>query len=385
LIDKYCLHIVLTLETLSIGGSTVLTYHRGSSDFEQLLRSLNIFSKHVDTIDSCEYTDLLHKIFRAGKSVFLIDRDIVDGEIIPVISGSTVKGVFRSVFEKMVLEKIIDCRKELLADTDLIEKIYSVVKHSSVFSDVFIKFMKEVLQDYFKDNVYKSIAKNVLASYLLAINPYTCLSTLSRLSCSFPQDIDRMRLFNEVNKLLINRDNVCGCLVVNGARHCLPINYACATCALFGIQGYLSIPRFRTFTINCYQPKIVTFNRVFAGKSFVIPFSMEVLGLDKPIEARGTIELVIDPKRIKDLVELTYLKYIRHSDNVLDKDIAMAIEGLITSKREDIADNIIHLYKTLFNKILGYLKDSGAKLGIGFGRRRKVGFGRLIDYKISVV
>ncbi len=389
MITEYSLNIVLTLEKLSIGGSTVLTFLNTASAHDDLLIFLNILKNYIDAIDMCEYTDLLNRISARAKNTLLIDRDIIDGKVVPVISGSTVKGVFRSAFEKMILEKIIDHRRNLLANASLVKEINNIITRDPAYRVLIAGLIRDILQHYTMDdenNPYKNIADNVLASYILAISPYTCLSTLTEFSCSFPQNTLRMKFFNELNKKLINNeDDVYGCIEDNGVRHCLPINYSCVTCSLFGVQGYLSIPRFRTFRINCSESKIVTFNRIFTKKQVVIPFNIEIL--DGPVKARGIIELVIDPRRVRDLLELSYLKYIRSDDKVLDKDIAKAVEVLVISahdrRYEDIVKNTIQLYKILFVKILRYLKDSGARLGIGFGRRRKIGFGRIIDYKID--
>ena len=374
-----------SVEFLSVGGSEIFSNVKTS--VWDVGRWIEEFRRVVGLQDAfCDYYDYLGAVLRARKKSFLaVERVVVDGRVEPAILGSSVKGVVRHAIDKLFLEQIVADRVKVLSlREDFVGEVKRLLK-SARYRGVYERVRKAVKGVLKVGDLDEDVVDRVITMYFLYVSPYSCLApSLDVLSCGLPLHVERLALFKKLNRLLVGQ-KVGGCVDVGGEIHCLPLDRLCVTCTLFGCSGVSSLVRFSTFRIasEC-QSALITFNRVFAGDRFVSPFTLEVLGFKQPVYVRGVVSVDVDPDRIKHLLSLSYALYARHSVSVggVTLNVAEHVEKLFScdGKTSCFVEVVESLYENVLRAAFEALKQGI----VGFGHRTRLGFGRVLDYTISV-
>lgn len=358
------------VEFLSVGGSELFSNIRTNTRdtknwIEQLRRAIGRDNAFKD------YYNYLKAVLKARKNSFLaVERVVVDGRVELVILGSSVKGVVRHAIDKLFLEQIVAGRAKVLGlREDIVREIRRLLRS-----------LRNV------GGLSEDVVDRVLPMYVLYMSPYTCLSpSLDVFSCSLPLPAEKLSLFKKLNKLLVSQKGVSGCVNVGDEVHCLPLDKLCVTCTLFGCNGLSSPVKFSMFRVAFEsQRALITFNRVFAGDRFVSPFTIEVLGFDKPVHVEGIVSVDASPDRMRQLLSLSYAAYARHGVSVgnVSLNVAEYVEKLFSCNSQ--SGCFVEVVESFYENVLRVAFEMLKQGIIGFGHRTRLGFGRVVDYTISV-
>ena len=370
---KY-ISVVLEIEPFIVGSSEVYS----NIDFIYFLASRR------DT-----YSNLFDRLKKLGKDspnsferyVYMDPMHKLD--LIPGMVGSGIKGFLRSVFTKVVLERVLYHRCGVLLDPKSL---------SEVVSGVEVKYLEAIgsLLSKFK-NMYKELgedkARTMLGMYLIYSSPFTCMFFQDDLGCSLPVSGTRLSAMEGVNRLIERRySSMLPYVSVGGARHYVPLNYMCVGCSLFGAPGFRSFLKFDKFRlVNEHDLNFFVFNRVKPNKVDV--FNFEVAGLDaKRARLCGVVRVVDDEPTFRALTALSYMGFLLSGDpfdtdvyrGVLGDDIYKSIVMLLDRKL-----SVGEFYERILRSLLEYAVARGDLVRLG--RRRSSGFGRVIGYSLEVI
>ncbi len=390
---KY-ISVVLEVEPFIVGSSEVYS----NIDFVYFLASRrNTYSHLFDRLK--KYIDDSRTRLRLGKDspnsferyVYMDPMHKLD--LVPGMVGSGIKGFLRSVFTKVVLERVLYHRYGVLLDPESL---------SEVVSGVEVKYLEDIGSLLSKfNNIYKKLgedkARVMLGMYLIYSSPFACMFFQDGLGCSLPVSGTRLSAMEGVNRLIERRySGMLPYVSVGGARHYVPLNYMCVGCSLFGAPGFRSFLKFDKFRlVNEHDLNFFVFNKISLKekeeenkkKSNVKAFNFEVAGLDaKRARLCGVVRVVDDEPAFRALTALSYMGFLPSGDpfdadvyrGVLGDDIYKSIVMLLDRKL-----SVGEFYERILRSLLEYAVARGDLVRLG--RRRSSGFGRVIGYSLEVI